>query len=47
MTESVGHKKEFWENFKFLLENAVDMGIYKAEDYKKKAQTILWYDYKR
>ena len=36
MTESVGHKKEFWENFKFLLENAVDMGIYKAEDYKKK-----------
>lgn len=36
MTESVGHKKEFWENFKFLLENAVDMRIYKAEDYKKK-----------
>ena len=36
MTESIGHKKEFWENFKFLLENAVDMGIYKAEDYKKK-----------
>ena len=36
MTESVGHKKEFWENFKFLLENAVKMGIYNAEDYKKK-----------
>ena len=36
MTESVGHKKEFWENFKFLLENAVEMGIYKPVDYKKK-----------
>ena len=23
MTESIGHKTEFWQNFKFLLENAV------------------------
>ena len=36
MTESVGHKKEFWENFKFLLKNAVTMGLYKPIDYKKK-----------
>ena len=36
MTESIGHKKEFWENFKFLLKNAVTMGLYKPVDYKKK-----------
>jgi hypothetical protein len=35
MTKSVGHKQEFWLNFKFLLENAVEIGIYKPEDYKK------------
>ena len=36
MTESVGHKKEFWQNFKFLLKNAVKIGIYQPVDYKKK-----------
>ena len=36
MTESVGHTKEFWENFKFLLKNAVKIGIYQPVDYKKK-----------
>jgi len=36
MTESIGHKKEFWENFKFLLKNAINMGIYEPVDYKKK-----------
>ena len=36
MTESIGHKKEFWENFKFLLKNAVKMDIYNPVDYKKK-----------
>jgi len=36
MTESIGHKKEFWENFKFLLKNAVQMGIYNPIDYKNK-----------
>ena len=35
MTKSVGHKSEFWENFKFLLENAKDAGIHHPEDYKK------------
>ena len=34
-TESIGHKKEFWENFKFILKNAVSMGIYEPKDYKK------------
>lgn len=35
MTESVGHQPDFWENFKFLLKNAVDHGVYKAVDYRK------------
>ena len=36
MTKSIGHKEEFWRNFKFLLENAVKMGIVNPIDYKKK-----------
>ena len=36
MTESVGHKQDFWQNFKFLLENAKAAGIYNPVDYKKK-----------
>jgi predicted metal-dependent hydrolase len=36
MTKSVGHKQEFWENFKFLLTNAKEAGIYNPVDYKKK-----------
>uniref|UniRef100_A0A6C0KIR4 Uncharacterized protein n=1 Tax=viral metagenome TaxID=1070528 RepID=A0A6C0KIR4_9ZZZZ len=35
MTVSIGHKKEFWDNFKFLLHHAVDMGIYEPVDYSK------------
>jgi len=35
-TISIGHKDEFWNNFKFLLENAVKLNIYEPEDYKKK-----------
>jgi hypothetical protein len=35
MTPSVGHKQEFWKNFKFLLQNAKDAGIYDPVDYKK------------
>ena len=33
-TESIGHKSEFWENFKFLLENAKDASIHNPKDYK-------------
>ena len=32
-TESIGHNKEFWDNFKFLLEEAKEAGIYKIVDY--------------
>ena len=36
MTESIGHKQEFWQNFKFLLQNAKEAGVYDPVDYKKK-----------
>ena len=35
MTESIGHKQDFWQNFKFLLENAKAANIYQPVDYKK------------
>jgi hypothetical protein len=35
-TKSIGHKTEFWDNFKFLLENAKDAGIHDPSDYKEK-----------
>jgi hypothetical protein len=35
MTESIGHKQDFWQNFKFLLQNAKTSGIYNPVDYKK------------
>jgi len=38
MTKSVGHKQEFWQNFKFLLENAKAANIYVPVDYKKKPE---------
>jgi len=34
-TQSIGHKTEFWENFKFLLENAKECGVHDPVDYKK------------
>ena len=38
MTKSEGHKQEFWQNFKFLLENAKDAKIYDPIDYKNEPQ---------
>jgi 6-pyruvoyl-tetrahydropterin synthase len=35
MTESVGHKQEFWQNFKFLLNEATTIGIYENINYKQ------------
>jgi hypothetical protein len=34
-TESIGHKPEFWENFKFILENAKEAGLHDPADYKE------------
>jgi hypothetical protein len=37
MTTTIGHKQEFWQNFKFLLENAKESNIYIPVDYKKQS----------
>lgn len=37
-TKSIGHKSEFWENFKFLLSEAKSAGIHNPVDYKAKPQ---------
>ena len=34
-TKTIGHKSEFWENFKFLLQQAKEAGIHNPVDYKK------------
>ena len=38
MTTSVGHQQDFWQNFKFVLINAKEFGIYDPIDYKNKPQ---------
>jgi len=38
MTKSIGHKSEFWENFKFMLMNAKEAGIHDPKDYKEAPQ---------
>jgi len=38
MTVSIGHKQEFWANFKFLLQNAKEAGLYDPQDYANKPQ---------
>ena len=35
---SVGHTPEFWDNFKFLLIHAKEIGVYEPVDYKEKPQ---------
>jgi len=37
-TESVGHTDEFWTNFKWILGEAINIGIYQDRDYKKSPQ---------
>ena len=36
MTESVGHKDEFWNNFRFLIDESQKIKVYSPEDYKLK-----------
>ena len=38
ITVSIGHEEDFWQNFKFLLKHANDIGLYNPVDYRKKAQ---------
>jgi hypothetical protein len=35
MTKSVGHTKEFWDNFKFILTEANKANMYVPVDYEK------------
>jgi hypothetical protein len=44
MTESIGHNEEFWNNFKFLLDNAVKINLYTPIDYKKNPQPYCGMD---
>ena len=34
-TSSIGHDQAFWDNFKFILNEAVDIGLYKKVDFVK------------
>ena len=34
-TKSIGHKSEFWDNFRFLLTEAKSAGLHNPEDYNK------------
>ena len=33
-TESIGHTEEFWTNFKWILEESMNIGIYARQDFK-------------
>ena len=33
-TISIGHTKEFWTNFKWILEESINIGVYKKQDFK-------------
>ena len=44
MTTSEGHKQEFWQNFKFLLEQAKAANIYEPVDYKKNPEPYCGMD---
>tara|TARA_B100000768_G_C11190456_1_gene337091 strand:- start:25 stop:615 length:591 start_codon:yes stop_codon:yes gene_type:complete len=37
-SKSTGHTEEFWKNFKFLLEEADSINVYKPENYKEKSK---------
>jgi len=44
MTTSIGHTEEFWNNFKFLLENAVELKLYTPVNYKKEPENYCGMD---
>lgn len=35
-TKSIGHTPEFWDNFKWILKEAVNTGVYKSQDFNNK-----------
>ena len=36
-TESIGHTTEFWDNFRWILEESINIGIYTKQDFEKKS----------
>jgi hypothetical protein len=44
MTESTGHKQIFWQNFKFLITEAKEAGLYTPVDYKNKPEPYCGMD---
>jgi len=38
MTLSIGHTKEFWENFRFILANAIHFKLYTQQNFEEKPQ---------
>ena len=38
LTKSVGHTDEFWDNFKFILKNAIKLNLYNCVDYSANPQ---------
>ena len=38
ITESIGHTQEFWDNFRYLLQKAISLGIYVKQDFKNNPQ---------
>jgi predicted metal-dependent hydrolase len=37
-SKGIGHNKEFWKNFKFIIKEAVDAGLYTKVNYKEHPQ---------
>ena len=37
MTKSIGHKQEFWDNFKWILEESINVGVYQKKDYDRES----------
>jgi len=35
-SKTIGHDETFWNNFKWLLQNSVQIGIYQEQDFKQK-----------
>ena len=36
MTKEIGHPPIFWENMKYLLKKAIELGVYKKQNFEKK-----------
>jgi hypothetical protein len=37
-TEEIGHTDKYWKNFKFIIEQAEEVGVYNPQDYSKEPE---------